>query len=53
MTLAEAAEVLRRHNEWRRWDFGDEPLPPMVDPNLLGQAIDVAIAELEKTHAPE
>lgn len=49
MTPAEAADVLRRHNEWRRWDF-DEESPPMEDPKLIGEAIDVAIAELEKTH---
>lgn len=49
MTLAEAVEVLRKHNEWRRLDF-DEESPPMEDPKLIGEAIDIVIAELEKTH---
>lgn len=49
MTPDEAAEVLRKFNEWRRWDF-DEESPPMPDPATIGDAIDIAIAELEKTH---
>jgi len=47
MTPAEAAEVLRKHNAWRR---GEDEIPEMQHPSTIGEAIDVAIAELEKTH---
>lgn len=47
MTPAEAAEVLRKHNAWRR---GEDEISEMQHPSIIGEAIDVAIAELEKTH---
>lgn len=37
MTVDEAVELLRRHNEWRRGADVDE----MVDPKRLGWAIDL------------
>ena len=40
MTVAEAAEILRKHNEWRRGDFNDDPQPP----SSIGKALDVAVA---------
>lgn len=49
MTPAEAAKVLRQHNEWRRWKgdpFADAG-PPQIDPSLVGEAIDVAVKCLE------
>lgn len=46
MTPAEAAEVLRKFNAWRR---GDDDDSTMLRPKVIGEAIDVAIAELEKT----
>ncbi len=52
MTPAEAAEVLRKYNEWRRWD-SDEESPPMPNTTTIGEAIDIAIAALEKTNAPQ
>ncbi len=47
MNRTEAAAILRQHNAWRR-DDSDTP-PPMQSPKLLGEAIDVAIAELDAT----
>lgn len=46
MTPSQAAEILRRHNEWRRFDGEplDEDQPEMINPMLIGQAIDVAVA---------
>lgn len=44
MTRAEAAEILRLHNAWRR---GDETLD-MQEPRLIGLAMDVAIAALSE-----
>lgn len=38
----EAAAILRQHNRWRR-DTSDEPLIRMLDPKLVGEAIDVAV----------
>ena len=37
MTVDEAIELMRRHNEWRRGSDVDE----MVDPKRLGWAIDL------------
>ena len=52
MTEAEALELLRRFNKWRRWENPDpwaEPRiegPPMPDPKQIGIAIDVACVAL-------
>lgn len=43
MTAAEAIQILRRHNSWRR---GAEV--PLGDPKELGIAIDVLCAEAER-----
>ena len=46
MTPQEAAEILKRHNEWRRFD-GDplaEDRPPMGHPEEIGREIDVLVA---------
>ena len=43
MNKEEAAQILETHNEWRR---GAE-IPP-TDPTALGEALDVAVAELRK-----
>lgn len=43
MKIEEAIEILERHNEWRR---GAEI--PMVQPSILGEAIDVVIKELKR-----
>ena len=40
MTPAEAVEILKEYNRWRRDNDGDVEMPP---PALIGQAIDVAI----------
>jgi hypothetical protein len=45
LTSKEAAMVLRLHNAWRR---GDESVPNMTDPKLLGEAIDSAILLIEQ-----
>lgn len=45
MTPAEAVEILKEYNRWRRDNDGDVEMPP---PALIGQAIDVAIDALHK-----
>lgn len=44
MTLPEAIEILKEHNEWRR---GANLDIKMVDPTALGIAIDLIIKHLE------
>ena len=48
MTITEAAEILRKHNEWRRWDgdWLDGPEQPI--PKQIGEAIDVIVAYVER-----
>lgn len=41
-------EVLRAHNEWRRYKGDDDGAPEMLPPKLVGQAIDHAIATIER-----
>ena len=50
MTRAEALAVLQQYQRWRRDDDAgdDAPQVPIADPRLIGQALDVAIAELAK-----
>lgn len=40
MTIEEAVEILRAHNEWRRYDGLTLDGPEMQDPKLIGIAID-------------
>ena len=47
MTKEETIEILRKHNEWRRYDGEVGKGPEMIDPKTLGEAIDTAIQELE------
>jgi len=47
MTLIEAIKILDYHNRWRR---GEEI--EMTNSKLLGEAIDMAIAELRKPIKP-
>lgn len=44
MNIIEAAELLERHNKWRRGDDNEG----MADPAMLGVAIDVAVAALKQ-----
>lgn len=46
MTPREAAAILRQHNEWHRYD-GDSPGAPMIDPKLIGEAMDIAAKYIE------
>lgn len=50
MTETEALELLRRFNEWRRWDK-DAPGPIMPAPREIGEAIDVACRALAEHDA--
>lgn len=45
MTLPEAIQILKTHNEWRR---GGSLEFVMVDPVELGKAIDLIINDYEK-----
>jgi hypothetical protein len=44
MTPTETVTILRQFNEWRR---GDEDIP-QFDPREIGEAIDAAIAMIER-----
>ena len=43
MTLAEAIQILKTHNEWRRGAEID-----MLEPRLIGIAIDVILEHLKE-----
>ena len=45
MTIEEAIEILKHHNEWRR---GANLELKMVNPTELGIAIDIVIANYER-----
>lgn len=49
MTITEAAEILRQHNVWRRWDgdLFDQTGPQMQLPHLVGEAIDIVVGYLD------
>ena len=49
MTPAETTTILRQFNEWRR---GDEDIP-QPDPREISEAIDAAIAMIERLEAAE
>jgi len=42
MTLPEAIKILKSHNVWRRGGEGK-----MIEPALLGQAIDLVVEDFE------
>ena len=44
MTYAEAISILKAHNEWRRDNEGKYT---MLDPKLIGEAIDVVVKHYE------
>ena len=48
MNREEAADILKRFNEWRRDNDSDFPELP-DSPALIGEAIDFSVAELGKT----
>lgn len=52
MDAAQAADILAKHNRWRRDGDDNEATPPsrMGDPTLIGEAIDAAVAALTATH---
>jgi len=43
MTLKESADILERHNRWRRGGKGKQ-----LSPDLIGRAIDTAVAALRR-----
>lgn len=43
-----ALEILKDYQYWRRYDGPITDSPQMQDPAIIGQAIDVAIHELER-----
>ena len=47
MTPKQAAEILRKHNEWRRFEGEPDAAPDMLDPFLIGKAVDVAVEYIE------
>lgn len=49
MTPSEVTTILRQFNEWRR---GDEDIP-QLDPREIGEAIDAAIAMIDRLEAAE
>lgn len=50
MTTAEAAAFLRKYNVWRRGNLDDQPMP---DPREIGEAIDAAVAMIDRLEAAE
>ena len=44
MTKKQAAKILKQHNLWRRDNQGVDQMP---DPKELGQALEIAITELD------
>lgn len=47
MKAQEAVMILRKHNEWRRYDGQIGEGPQMTDPKILGEAIDTVCDFLE------
>jgi hypothetical protein len=47
MTPKQAAEILRKHNEWRRFEGEPKESPEMTPPKLIGEAIAVAVEYIE------
>lgn len=48
MKAQEAVMILRKHNEWRRYDGPIGEGPQMTDPKILGEAIDTVCDTLEQ-----
>ena len=46
MNAIEAADILRKHNEWRRDDDG---LIETHSPKLIGEAIDLAVEYITRS----
>jgi len=46
MTNKQAIEILKAHNYWRRDTENTSPMP--YSPKIIGEAIDVAVAELQR-----
>ena len=49
MTPTECAALLRQHQSWRRFDGELTDSPPMLDPKVIGKAIDAAIRIIERS----
>lgn len=47
MDVRQALDILRKHQEWRRYDGDLEKGPDMQNPELIGKALDVAIKIME------
>lgn len=47
MELQQAIDILRKHNEWRRYDGPVGQGPEMSDPTELGLAIDKVVSSLD------
>lgn len=47
MELKEAIQLLKDHNNWRRYDGEISESPKMTDPKKLGIAIDKVVNEFE------
>jgi len=43
MEIKEAIELLKRHNDWRRYDGDIDKTPEMLSPKKIGVAIDTFI----------
>jgi len=52
MTTIEARKILKRFQEWRRYDGPLEQTPTQPEPKEIGEAIDVAIANLPEDPEP-
>lgn len=47
MDVRQALDILRKHQEWRRYDGDLEKGPAMQKPELIGKALDIAIKIME------
>ena len=50
MTPTEVAAFLRNYNVWRRGNLDGQPMP---DPRQIGEAIDAAVAMIDRLEAAE
>lgn len=48
MDRKDALKVLKDYQSWRRYNGPIEDSPDMQNPTIIGEAIDVAIHELER-----
>jgi len=49
MEIKEAIEILKKHNEWRRYDGDIDKSPEMISPKKIGIAIDTIIEYYKST----